>query len=116
MWMIHLARSAQPCQAGVMSESEFLPLHRLGSTRDLPLNQQAECLLSIVATMFRAMQDVHLDSVNHAVQLYAAKQSFRECVESLCRPLSADDVQALFTLTVISLCERVVECNSSQRD
>ena len=98
-----------------MNDSSSLPLDQLESARDLPLNEQAECLLSVIAPLLQATQYAQCGSVNSTLQLYEAKEVLRGCVESLCRPLSADETQDLMVLTLVALCERLVDCDAQRR-
>lgn len=92
-----------------MTHFDPVPLDQLDSARNLHVDHQARCLLTVIAPMLQAMQDAQSGSVESTLQLHETRQAFRECVESLCRPLSADETQNLFVLTMMSLCERLVD-------
>ncbi|NQV28320.1 MAG: hypothetical protein HQ518_28540 [Rhodopirellula sp.] len=90
-----------------MPDSDFIPIEQFDTARCLMLNWQADSLLSVVAPMLHAMQSAQTGTVESAVQLYEARQTFRDCVESLCRDLSADETEQLLMITLVTLCERL---------
>jgi len=95
-----------------MTDPGFIPLAQHSSAHSLPLNQEAECLLSVIAPLLQALQDAQSGSVESTLQLHDARQALRECVKSTCRPLSAEETQDLLTLTLITLSERLVDCDT----
>lgn len=90
-----------------MSDADFVPLENLESARDLPLEEQAECLLRVLYPVIETMHDPPDAPVEAAVTGTDARQVFRQCSESLCRPLSKNETRELLELTLFRLCERL---------
>jgi len=88
-----------------MVDYEFLSPGEFDSTCPLLLSSQAECLLSVIVPMLQAMQETQLGSIDSALQLYEARKTFRECVETACHGLDVEQTQDLLVLTIMGLCE-----------
>jgi hypothetical protein len=91
----------------LMTDSDFIPLEQLVSARDLPPEKQAECLLSVIDAMIECLYSPPDKPVDAALSTSDARQVFRQCSESLCRPLSKDETRELLELTIIGLCEKL---------
>lgn len=104
--MFCLRRLVKHDRLSLMSHDE-IPLDQIESARDLPLPEQAQCLLTVISPMFLAMHAKSGTPVDDALYQAESRQTFCECVESLCRPLNKHEVEQLFALTIMALGERL---------
>lgn len=95
-----------------MTDSNCYSWDQLESTLCMTRNWQAECLLSVIAPMLDAMQSAQTGTVESAAQLYEVRQTFRDCVGSVCHRLSAEEIEQILVLTLVTLCERLTDSAS----
>ena len=88
-----------------MPDQTFVPLDGMESARDLAQDEQADCILAVLYSAILRCPDA--DPVQRAASTAQSRQELRECIESLCRPLTQADTQHLFELTILELYRRL---------
>ena len=90
---------------------EDIPIDRLKSCRALSLEEQAELLINVIVHEFFLRPADDTDDVPQglrpALKMIDGRETFRECLESICRPRSKKEVQRLAETLVLKLCERI---------
>lgn len=91
-----------------MSDQQGITIEHRESAHDPALDDQVDSLLSIIESMLEAMHECRVDApVELELAAAEAREIFRQCSESLCRPFSKGDTRRLLELTLIQLCERL---------